>query len=643
MALSRYPRIDLDSPARPVLPALPAKPASSRVTVPAYLGPRPYQLDFLARARRRRFAFAHGFRPRVALRALAPDVPVVVPVPRYSFRHSAVGLVVSVFPIPLARFGFSDVWCRLADPAPVAPAAVAEPSVSRFAFSYPVSTPSDLGVSVSDPVGLCRWSFLAPRPGSSLADPSLPLDQQPIRPASLDAAPRWAFTLQALSVASLSSSASFPQPPRYSFVAASPSSAHSTAAVSSVDPPASEVDARLSPDTGVPVPTRASYDPKVEDHSLPVPTPASSRWSFVAGQRPASVPASQPPPAGVPRRTPAPRPPAQPPGSLEMVYGGPRLARPEAPQTDQAWDAENHPGEPAVPVVQEPRPRPVVAVGESDGLSELRDGISHGVGAAIPGAPVNLADERDLLKALEESGVDVRKYSKQLDAQLAGERRHSTALELQLTFHSAVEHWRRTTRLMAAESRSVIEEVRQTADVTLKQSLYLRMFVDLLRSQADGFGSSIDRIRVHMERTIDAELDKTFQHAKKLDKLLEDADERLNNRIADVVDVAEKRVHTIFEQAQASAREAQQALSQISQGATTTLQTLQRVEQSVHAYEERSSHIERDMKQADRLYSGMAERFQAPVGIAAGFAALLGAGIGAFLAVLLYMFLSRVG
>ena len=126
-------------------------------------------------------------------------------------------------------------------------------------------------------------------------------------------------------------------------------------------------------------------------------------------------------------------------------------------------------------------------------------------------------------------------------------------------------------------------------------------------------------------------------------KLLEDADQRLNNRIDEVVDLADKRVRAIFEQAQASAREAQQALSQISQGATSTLQTLQRVEQSVHAYEERSSHIERDMKQADRLYSGMAERFQAPVGIAAGFAGLLGAGIGSFLAVLLYMFLSRVG
>ena len=301
-----------------------------------------------------------------------------------------------------------------------------------------------------------------------------------------------------------------------------------------------------------------------------------------------------------------------------------------------------HPESASVPPVQDPPTKPTVGVGESV-IPELRDGLVHGVGLAEPGADASPLQELQLLQILEESGVDVRQYAKRLDAQVKGERRHSTAFELQLTFHSAAEQWRRSTRSVAAESRSLIGEVRQSADVVLKQVLYLRTFVDLLRSQSDEFGKSVDGIRLRMERTIDAELQKTYEHAQKLDKHLIDADARFEARLEESVDLAQKRINAIFEQAQLSGREAQQSMTQISQGATAALTTLQRVEQSVHAFEERSSHVERDMKQADRLFSGMAERFQSPVGLAAGFGSVVGAGIGAFLAVLLYMFFSRVG
>ena len=331
---------------------------------------------------------------------------------------------------------------------------------------------------------------------------------------------------------------------------------------------------------------------------------------------------------------------------LGHVYT-PQIARPEGQPAKSAseepgWDPLAHPESASVPPVQDPPAKPTVAVGESV-IPELRDGLVHGVGLAEPGADASPLQELQLLQILEESGVDVRQYAKRLDAQVKGERRHSTAFELQLTFHSAAEQWCRSTRSVAAESRSLIGEVRQSADVVLKQVLYLRTFVDLLRSQSDDFGKSVDGIRLRMERTIDAELQKTYEHAKKLDKQLADADARFEARLEESVDLAQKRVTAIFEQAQASGREAQQSMTQISQGATAALTTLQRVEQSVHAFEERSSHVERDMKQADRLFSGMAERFQSPVGLAAGFGSVLGAGIGAFLAVLLYMFFTRVG
>jgi len=225
-------------------------------------------------------------------------------------------------------------------------------------------------------------------------------------------------------------------------------------------------------------------------------------------------------------------------------------------------------------------------------------------------------------------------------SQLEVRRRSITAFELQLTVHQAVDGWRSSTREAAVRIHKMIDDTQQSGDLLLKHAVYLEGLVALVTKRVQTFErelhAQLGRLGTEVDTAVDSAAGKLSGVQAKIDGL----DKALSARLDAHVEAATTRSNTLFDQCDASSKKLAESLDDSVRKIEGVQGALRTAQESVHNVETRAANVSRDLVQMDRSMSETLNAFRMPIVLPALAGGLVGAGGGAFIAVLIWRLLA---
>ena len=295
-------------------------------------------------------------------------------------------------------------------------------------------------------------------------------------------------------------------------------------------------------------------------------------------------------------------------------------------------------------VSQDPQPKPLNPQGgpspSPSGPTGVplgpEEGLQHILGYTKPGEPINLDLEQSILQELESAGVSVEKYVARLTAQVKTDQRYTTAFELSVTFHHALQDWRSSTRTTAVALNRIIEKTQAQAEGVLRASLHIS---NMVASLHDRIGS-LDSVVQAQHAKFDKELDEQVTSAKR--KLgdavtkIETLDKSVAARLDAHVEAATTRADVVYSKCESGVTKLTESLETAVKTVANLETSLHSAEKRIHDVESRSSSIARDLQQMDRSFDETLKTFKLPIVLPAAVGGLVGGGVGAFLLLLLW-------
>ena len=268
------------------------------------------------------------------------------------------------------------------------------------------------------------------------------------------------------------------------------------------------------------------------------------------------------------------------------------------------------------------------------------DGLQYSLGYRDPSLPFDVELEQELLQELDSVGVDVKGYVERLKTQLKTERRHTTAFEIQLTFHRAIEDWRSSTRTTAVSLNRIIEQSKSHAQGVLLSSLHISTMVTALNDRIGSFDDVVQKQHGKFDKELDELVTSAQRKLGDVVTKIETLDKSVAVRLDAHVEAATTRADIVYSKCETGVTKLTEGLD-LAVAAVSNLQTsLHAAEKRIHDVESRSASIARDLQQMDRSFDETLKTFKLPIVLPAAVGGLVGGGVGAFLLLLIWRLFS---
>lgn len=191
-----------------------------------------------------------------------------------------------------------------------------------------------------------------------------------------------------------------------------------------------------------------------------------------------------------------------------------------------------------------------------------------------------------------------------------------------------MDSWRSSTREAAVKIHKMIEDTQQSGSLLLRHTVYIEGVVTLVEKRAQTFEKEViahlGRLGTEVGISVESATGKLSAlqliasvdgAAAKVEKLLQERCEATSTRLGESLDASVRKIEAVQS-------------------------ALRAAEESVHTVETRAANVSRDLVQMERSMSDTLNAFRMPIILPTLVGGLVGAGGGAFIALVLWRLLA---